>query len=410
MSDIEFTGERFVPGVPGEIAHEHWHRYAFARRFVAGRRTLDVACGEGYGSALLASAAATVIGVDVAPEVVAHAAQRYRDRSNLRFEAGSASRLPLEDASVDAVVSFETIEHLPREDQPRMIAEIARVLVDDGLLVLSAPNPVEYSQKRDYRNPFHLHEPGRAEIDEMLAQWFPMRRWHRQRRYFGSALWSEGAAVKDFEAWQGSEAGAVPAPLPEPMYALVIAAKHDGAALPASPSVSLFSDGTESELVRMDANAAEVLRLDRLLAQRDAELASLTQQFEAAGRHVVDLEAAIAGRDAVIQTANAQAAAALAQATAARNQVAELEAVRDVLQSERDAARVDVVGVARARDDATTALGSARQAMDALRDENARLERAIAAQERIIGYRQTMRWWLALPWNRLRALVRRLRA
>jgi hypothetical protein len=124
----------------------------------------------------------------------------------------------------------------------------------------------------------------------------------------------------------------------------------------------------------------------------------------------VDLEAAIAGRDAVIQTANAQAAAALAQATAARNQVAELEAVRDVLQSERDAARVDVLGVARARDDATTALGSARQAMDALRDENARLERAIAAQERIIGYRQTMRWWLALPWNRLRALVRRLRA
>jgi len=269
MSDIEFTGERFVPGVPGEIAHEHWHRYAFARRFVAGRRTLDVACGEGYGSALLASAAATVVGVDVAPEVVAHAAQRYRDRSNLRFEAGSASRLPLADASVDAVVSFETIEHLPREDQPRMIAEIARVLVDDGLLILSAPNPVEYSQKRGYRNPFHIHEPDRAEIDEMLAQWFRVRRWHRQRRYFGSALWCEGAGAADFEAWQGSEAGAVPAPLPEAMYALVVAARRDGVDLPRSPSVSLFSDGTESELVRMDANAAEVLRLDRLLAQPD---------------------------------------------------------------------------------------------------------------------------------------------
>ena len=134
MSDIEFTGERFVPGVPGEIAHEHWHRYAFARRFVAGRRTLDVACGEGYGSALLAGVAASVVGVDVAADVVAHASRRYRDRANLRFEAGSAAKLPLADGSVDAVVSFETIEHLPREDQPRMIAEIARVLTDDGML------------------------------------------------------------------------------------------------------------------------------------------------------------------------------------------------------------------------------------------------------------------------------------
>ncbi len=409
MSDIEFTGERFVPGVPGEIAHEHWHRYAFARRFVAGRRTLDVACGEGYGSALLASAAATVVGVDVAPEVVAHAAHRYRDRANLRFEAGSASRLPLADASVDAVVSFETIEHLPREDQPRMIAEIARVLVDDGLLILSAPNPVEYSQKRGYRNPFHIHEPDRAEIDEMLAQWFRVRRWHRQRRYFGSALWCEGAGAADFEAWQGSEAGAVPAPLPEAMYALVVAARRDGVDLPRSPSVSLFSDGTESELVRMDANAAEVLRLDRLLAQRDAELASLTLQFEAAGRHVVDLEAAIAGRDASIQAVNAQAAAAVAEAAAARGEVAELEAVRDALRSERDAARKDVLEAARARDGATTALGSARQAVDALREENARLERAIAAQERIIEYRQSVRWWLTLPWIRLRARLRGLR-
>ena len=66
-SDLAFTGERFIPGAPGEIAHEHWHRYAFARRLVAGRRVADVACGEGYGSALLAAAASTVIGLDIDP-------------------------------------------------------------------------------------------------------------------------------------------------------------------------------------------------------------------------------------------------------------------------------------------------------------------------------------------------------
>jgi len=409
MSDIEFTGERFVPGVPGEIAHEHWHRYAFARRFVAGRRTLDVACGEGYGSALLAGAAASVVGVDVDAEVVAHASHRYRDRTNLRFLHGSASGLPLADASVEAVVSFETIEHLPADDQPRMIAEIARVLVDDGLLILSAPNPVEYSRKRAYRNPFHLHEPDRADIDAMLAPWFAVRRWHRQRRYFGSALWAELTGSKDFEAWQASDADATSARLPEAMYGLVIAARRDDAITAEAPALSLFSDASESELVRIDAQAAEVLRLDRLLAQRDAELAAVTLQFESAARHVVELEAAIAARDASIDAANARAAAAIADAATLRGKLSGMQAQRDAMQTERDAARDEALRAARARDDAATALGSARQAVDALREENARLERAIAAQERIIAYRQSARWWLTLPWHRLRARIRRLR-
>ena len=51
---MEFTGERFVPECQREIWYEHWHRYALAARYAAGRRVLDAACGEGYGSALLA--------------------------------------------------------------------------------------------------------------------------------------------------------------------------------------------------------------------------------------------------------------------------------------------------------------------------------------------------------------------
>jgi SAM-dependent methyltransferase len=409
VSDIEFTGERFVPGVPGEIAHEHWHRYAFARQFVAGRRTLDVACGEGYGSALLATAAASVIGVDVAADVVAHARERYRDRPNLRFEAGSAARLPLPDASVEAVVSFETIEHLPREDQPRMIAEIARVLADDGVLVLSAPNPVEYSQKRDYRNPFHIYEPSRAEIDAMLEGSFPARRWYRQRRYFGSALWGEDADGSRFEAWQGNETGAAPAPIPEAMYALVVAARRSDALPPGGTALSLFTDAAESELLRMDANAAEALRLDGLLAQRDAELRDLTHRFRAAEHHVAELERAIAARDARVVEASAEAAAAREAANEARVRAVLLDRERAEVAAQRDAAREEAVRTASARDDANAALASARQAEEALRDENARLERAIAAQERIIAYRQSARWWLALPWIRVRSWMRKLR-
>src|SRR5689334_12156293 len=135
---LEFTGERFVPGIAGGIAHEHWHRYAFARRFVPQRRVVDVACGEGYGSALLAASAATVTGIDIDAATVAHAARQY-GAANVRFAVGSAAALPLPDASADVVVSFETIEHLPAEAQPRMLAEFARVLAPGGIIVLSSP-------------------------------------------------------------------------------------------------------------------------------------------------------------------------------------------------------------------------------------------------------------------------------
>src|SRR5438874_12503867 len=86
---LQFTGERFVPGTEGEIAHEHWHRYAFARGLVAGKRVLDVACGEGYGSALLCEVAQSVVGIDIDRTTIAHATQTYPGSENLRFAEGS---------------------------------------------------------------------------------------------------------------------------------------------------------------------------------------------------------------------------------------------------------------------------------------------------------------------------------
>jgi ubiquinone/menaquinone biosynthesis C-methylase UbiE len=155
-SHTPFTGERFLPGCTGEIAYEHWHRYAFARRFVAARRVLDAACGEGYGSALLGTAAAGVVGVDIDKDTVAEASRRYSRLPQVSFVGGSCTALPLPDASFDAVVSFETIEHVGAADQPRMIAEFSRVLKPDGLLILSSPNKRLYRDARNYVNDFHI--------------------------------------------------------------------------------------------------------------------------------------------------------------------------------------------------------------------------------------------------------------
>jgi len=192
MSDaLTFTGERFVPGVGGEIVYEHVHRYAFARRYAAGKRVLDAACGEGYGSALLATVAGEVTGVDIDGPTIAHARETYRSIRNLTFVQGSAAELPMPDASVDVVVSFETIEHLDGADQPRMLAEFSRVLTADGVLVLSAPNRPEYSESRGYVNPFHRHEHDRAELERLLKVTFPAIAWHAQRVWLGStnAAW-----------------------------------------------------------------------------------------------------------------------------------------------------------------------------------------------------------------------------
>jgi len=386
-SDLEFTGERFVPGIVGEIAHEHWHRYAFARRLVAGRRVLDVACGEGYGSALLADVAASVTGVDIAQEAVAHARERYAKRANLRFEQGSAASLPLAEAAFDAVVSFETLEHLPRADQPRMLAEIARVLAPGGIVVLSAPNPVEYSQARGYRNPFHHHEPAREELGTLLAAALPAVRWYRQRRYFGSAIWSEDAASRDVEAWEGSETGVQDARPPAAMYHVIVAARTAAALPDPGAALSIFSDRDEAELARLDGQASEVLRLDGLLKERDAALARGTH-------HIHHLEELVAVRERLVEQRDAELAAVTQARDRNEDERKSAVAARDDAVQARDAA-------AQARDAAHAELASARQAIEALRAEVLRLERAAEAQERIIAYRQSARWWLALPWLRL---------
>ena len=120
---MEFTGERYVPAELGEIRVEHMHRYAAALKLAAGKDVLDVACGEGYGSRLIAGVARAVTGVDISADAIGHANRAYGGLGNLAFRQGSATELPLADKSFDVVVSFETIEHLPQALQPAMLRE-----------------------------------------------------------------------------------------------------------------------------------------------------------------------------------------------------------------------------------------------------------------------------------------------
>lgn len=81
---MKFTGERFIPGVNGNIDLEHLHRYRFCIDFIADKDVLDIACGEGYGSAMISAHARKVWGVDISAEAISHAQSEYKGE-NLQF-------------------------------------------------------------------------------------------------------------------------------------------------------------------------------------------------------------------------------------------------------------------------------------------------------------------------------------
>jgi 2-polyprenyl-3-methyl-5-hydroxy-6-metoxy-1,4-benzoquinol methylase len=167
---LALTGERTLPDVPAE---NYWFRrhlavYEWIARRVQGIRVIDMACGEGYGSDVLARGAASVVGVDANPEAHEHARLRYR-RSNLRF-----ARELVETFSepADAVVFLQTIEHLM---DPGAALEHFRSLAGErGTVYVSTPNVLTLAPKGASRseNPWHVHEYRAAEFAELCGAHF----------------------------------------------------------------------------------------------------------------------------------------------------------------------------------------------------------------------------------------------
>jgi len=269
QDDLPFTGERFVPGVAGEIWYEHWHRYHFAAPLVAGRRVLDVACGEGYGSALLARTAARVTGADIAAPAIAHARTRYSGLANLDFCEADCAALPFADASFDVVVSFETIEHITA--QQAFLREVRRVLQPGGFVVLSCPNKAEYTDARDHVNEFHVRELYRDEFARLLASEFPQVAWYGQRPGFFSVVWPEGTDARA-EIFEVAETAA-DAPSPghaRPLYFIVLASGDFATLASLAPRLSVLAD--RGEWVYRDY--ANVTRAFTAAQKREAALSA----------------------------------------------------------------------------------------------------------------------------------------
>jgi O-antigen biosynthesis protein len=336
-TDLPFTGERFVPGTRGEIWVEHWHRYHFATRFAAGMRVVDAACGEGYGSALLARTAASVIGADLSADAVAHARAVYSGIPNLSFVQAPCTKLPLEDASADLFISFETVEHI--REQEEFLDEIARVLTPGGMLLLSCPNKREYSDRRGFNNEFHVKELYREELESLVVRRFRHLRWYGQRPSFFSVIAPEPKAETGHLA-EVSEADPAEAcaALGEPLYFLVAASRSIGTLgmLPATLSVLADRDDWAHR------DYEKVMR----------ELGVAGAQLETLGRHLEDIRRA---HDVAVKS----------------------------------------------RDDALAWAGELESRLAQAERTVSEQSRGLAAREAEIQRRGGLRWWLRLPFQRL---------
>jgi SAM-dependent methyltransferase len=271
-----FTGERLTTAIGGQVQIEHYHRYLFARSLVSGLDALDVASGEGYGSALLAQVARSVVGVEYSEPTVRGAAGNFV-RPNLRFVQADARLLPLADACMDAVVSFETIEHFDRQDD--FLREIRRVLRPGGKFIVSTPDRDVYSPAGSAANPFHVHELTRREFAALLGGVFGHVQTVQQRVLIGSALLGEIGSnapplVFDrrgdthFEACVG---------LPRAPYVIAVASDREPPALP--PSLYIDRSDVDTDAMKLVQFAGQLHTTQAELRQTQTELAQVRAEL-----------------------------------------------------------------------------------------------------------------------------------
>jgi SAM-dependent methyltransferase len=155
---LALTGERTLPDVPEE---NYWFRrhlavYRWIAERCAGKRVVDMACGEGYGAAVLAETAAEVVGVDANPEAFEHARLRYR-APTLRFERALVEDFE-DGAPYDAIVFLQTIEHV--QEPAALLARFASLLAPGGVAYVTTPNRLTLAPPGAERsgNPWHVRE------------------------------------------------------------------------------------------------------------------------------------------------------------------------------------------------------------------------------------------------------------
>lgn len=218
----KWSGERLETFIYSRDSIEHLHRYAIATNYIEDKIVLDIASGAGYGSNLMSKKASFVFGVDIDDATVQEAKLKYK-KENLEFITGSTSRIPLEDNSIDVVVSFETIEH--HNEHKQMMDEIKRVLKPKGLLIISTPDKLYYSDERNFNNQFHIKELYKEEFTDLVSKNFSKIQLLTQQYSNGNSIIQDESKYEGLQFFLGNYEEIAPCII-NPLYLIAIASDN----------------------------------------------------------------------------------------------------------------------------------------------------------------------------------------
>lgn len=218
-----WTGERLETFINGRDAIEHLHRYAILSNCIINKVVLDIACGEGYGSNLLAQNASYVHGVDIDEQTIILANKKYK-KKNLNYTVGDTSKIPFDNNFFDVVVSYETIEH--HDQHHEMIKEIKRVLKPNGKIIISTPDKLFYSDKTNFSNKFHIKELYKQEFLNLMSSYFSKTQLLTQQYSNGVSIIQDETEISNLTFFTGNFIEIHKKAI-DPLYLIIIASDID---------------------------------------------------------------------------------------------------------------------------------------------------------------------------------------
>ncbi len=219
----KWTGERLETFIYSRDTIEHLHRYCIVNSYIENKIVLDIACGEGYGSNIISRKASFVYGVDIDEMTIQNAKKKYL-QSNLEYKIGNATNIPFEDNTFDVVVSFETIEHHDKHDE--MIAEIKRVLKPEGIIIISTPDKLFYTDKPKYNNKYHVKELYKNEFSNLISKYFSKSQLLTQQYTNGISIIQDESENLELSFFTGDYTSVCQKVI-DPMYLILIAGDSD---------------------------------------------------------------------------------------------------------------------------------------------------------------------------------------
>jgi arylsulfatase len=279
--------ERFLPWMEdAAINYEHLHRYRFAKEFVKGKKVLDLACGEGYGSFMLSEDADSVLGIDIDDLSVRHASSKYI-KEHLEFIKGSITDIPIESEKIfDVIVCFEALEHIEEHDE--LMNEVKRLLKDDGIFIVSTPNKSIYSDQPNFQNLFHLKELYFDEFKALLNRNFKNTIIYGQKVYPSSNIFPVfrgSATTKDYVIEKGDRAFLfVQSERKEARYFIAVSSNSP---LKEEAINSHLLDISEALFKQQDGRIAN---LETAINEKEVCISSLQGTLRERETHIVNLE------------------------------------------------------------------------------------------------------------------------